>query len=68
MRAELSAEPLFEIDYAEVVDRDTFQPIDLIERAVILPVAVRLGTTRLLDNVQIERQGTAPARQSSVRG
>jgi pantoate--beta-alanine ligase len=62
MRAELVAEPLFQIDYAEVVDRDTFQPIDFIDRAVILPVAVRLGRTRLLDNIRIEHQETASSR------
>jgi pantoate--beta-alanine ligase len=64
MRAELAAEPLFQIDYAEVVDHDTFQPINFIDRAVILPAAVRLGRTRLLDNIRIEHQETASSRRA----
>lgn len=54
MRATLAEEPLFTVDYAEVVAAATFQPIATIDRSVILPAAVRLGGTRLLDNVRID--------------
>jgi len=54
MRHLIEAEPLAGIDYAEVVDGHTFQPIELIHGYVALPLAVRIGTTRLIDNVQLE--------------
>ena len=54
MRQLIEAEPLARLDYAEVVDGHTFQPIDLIGGHVVLPMAVRIGTTRLIDNTQIE--------------
>ncbi len=49
-----AAEPLFTINYAEVVDAGTFRPVDSIESDVILPVAVDVGGTRLLDNLRVE--------------
>ena len=54
MRDLIEAEPLAGIDYVEVVDGHTFQPIELIHGHVALPLAVRIGTTRLIDNVQLE--------------
>jgi pantoate--beta-alanine ligase len=54
MRRFIEAEPLARIDYAEVVDGYTFQPIELIHGCVALPLAVHIGTTRLIDNVQLE--------------
>ncbi|HVL81368.1 MAG TPA: pantoate--beta-alanine ligase [Actinomycetota bacterium] len=40
-----------EVDYLDVVDPDTFEPVELVERAVVVCGAVRLGGTRLIDNV-----------------
>ncbi|TNF76891.1 MAG: 4-phosphopantoate--beta-alanine ligase, partial [Acidobacteria bacterium] len=54
MRHLIEAEPLARLDYAEVVDGHTFRPIDLIAGHVVLPLAVRIGTTRLIDNIQLE--------------
>jgi pantoate--beta-alanine ligase len=54
MRRSIESEPLARIDYAEVVDGDTFQPIELIRGSVVLPLAVRIGSTRLIDNVHLE--------------
>ena len=42
--------PLARIDYVEVVRFDTIQPIDKIEGAVLIAIAVYIGTTRLIDN------------------
>ena len=53
MRKALAAEPLFETNYADVVDADNFQRLDHIGSDVILPAAVDLGGTRLLDNVRV---------------
>ncbi len=53
MLANLEAEPLFELNYAQIVDAETFQPVDTIESDVILPIAVDVGGTRLLDNLRV---------------
>jgi pantoate--beta-alanine ligase len=49
----LTSEPLARIDYAEVVDAVTFQPIPELTGRVVLPLAVRIGPTRLIDNFQL---------------
>jgi len=59
MTTSLAAEALFAIDYAEVVAADSFQPVSAIDRSVILPVAVRLGGTRLIDNIRIDLDGNS---------
>ncbi len=50
----LSTEPGLAVDYAEVVDAETFQPIEHLAGKIVIPVAGRLGETRLLDNVHLE--------------
>ena len=42
------------VDYSEIVDAGSFQPVTEIVGKVILPMAVRIGKTRLIDNLQIE--------------
>lgn len=42
--------PLAKIDYVEIVNFDNIQPIDTIEGAVLIAIAVYIGTTRLIDN------------------
>ena len=42
--------PLAKIDYVEVTSFDTIQPIEKIEGAVLIAIAVYIGTTRLIDN------------------
>jgi len=49
----LEAEPRARIDYAEVVDARTFRPVDRLSGEVILPLAVWIGETRLIDNVRV---------------
>lgn len=41
---------LAKIDYVEVTSFDTIQPIEKIEGAVLIAIAVYIGTTRLIDN------------------
>src|SRR5258707_1810278 len=51
----LSEEKLARVDYAEIVDAETFEPITLIgARPVYVLLAVHLGKTRLIDNLLIE--------------
>ncbi|MFL6196963.1 MAG: pantoate--beta-alanine ligase [Thermoanaerobaculia bacterium] len=56
MRRILSAEPLARVDYAEVVDETTFQPVEAIRGRLILPLAVRIGGTRLIDNIRLNAE------------
>lgn len=42
------------IDYASVVDDETLTPVTRIERPVTLALAVRIGHTRLIDNLQVD--------------
>ncbi len=53
----LEAEPLAAVDYAEIVDADTFEPVTRIARPCYAVLAVFLGRTRLIDNLYIEPIG-----------
>jgi pantoate--beta-alanine ligase len=53
-RAVLAAAPSVRIDYLELRDRDSLQPIDRISRPAVMAVAAFVGNTRLIDNVQLE--------------
>jgi len=50
----LASEPRIVVDYADVVDAEDFQPLEYLRGRIVVPVAGRLGATRLLDNLQIE--------------
>ena len=51
VRAVLAREPLARLDYAELVDAETIEPIETIEeRPALLALAVFVGRTRLIDN------------------
>jgi pantoate--beta-alanine ligase len=54
LRKVLQAEPLAAIDYAEIVDADTFEPVVRVARPCYAVLAVFLGKTRLIDNLYIE--------------
>jgi len=49
----LAAEPRARVDYAEVVDAETFRPVERLEGELILPIAVWIGETRLIDNLRV---------------
>src|SRR5258708_16611607 len=51
----LSEEKLARVDYAEIVDAETFEPVAVIgARPVYVLLAVHVGKTRLIDNLLIE--------------
>jgi pantoate--beta-alanine ligase len=54
VRTEVEAEPLAHIDYAVVVDADTFDEVDRVERPARALVAARVGKPRLIDNMALE--------------
>ncbi|MGB5296260.1 MAG: pantoate--beta-alanine ligase [Thermoanaerobaculia bacterium] len=54
LREVLEQEPLIDIEYAEVVDTDTFEPILRLRGNIVMPIAARIGATRLIDNIPLE--------------
>lgn len=50
MKEAIEREPLAEIDYLEVVDLNTLQPVDRIDESVLVAMAVNFDKARLLDN------------------
>jgi pantoate--beta-alanine ligase len=53
LAAALVALPGARVDYASIVDAETLQPLARLDRPVVAVVAVFLGTTRLIDNIEI---------------
>jgi pantoate--beta-alanine ligase len=51
VRATLAAESAIEVEYVELVDPDLLQPVTVVGPANVLAVAVRIGSTRLIDNI-----------------
>jgi len=49
----IQAEPLAEVDYAAVVDPETLQPVRRVEAPALVALAVRIGATRLVDNMLV---------------
>ncbi len=54
LRRKLDSERLAAVDYAEVVDSETFEPVVRVSRACYLLLAVFIGKTRLIDNMLVE--------------
>lgn len=49
--ATINSEPLAKIDYVEVVDWNTLEPVATIDGPVLVAIAVYIGKTRLIDNI-----------------
>jgi pantoate--beta-alanine ligase len=49
-RALIEAEPLARVDYVELVDAETIEPVAAVDRPALLALAVFIGRTRLIDN------------------
>ncbi len=50
MREIICQEPMAKIDYVELVDAETLQPINRVDREILVALAVFVGKTRLIDN------------------
>lgn len=50
IREVLDSEPLTDTEYVEIVDLETVHPVPTLDQPVLVALAVRLGTTRLIDN------------------
>jgi pantoate--beta-alanine ligase len=49
-----ASEPLVKLDYFEIVDPETLDPVERVSRATLVAVAAFVGRTRLIDNVVLE--------------
>ncbi len=54
MRTVVRAEPLAELEYASCADGETLTELDEVGEPALLSLAVRFGTTRLIDNEPLE--------------
>jgi len=52
-REELSSEPQVRLDYLEIVDPDSLDPVENVFPGTLVVVAALIGTTRLIDNVML---------------
>lgn len=52
-RAAIASEPLAKLDYVEIVDADSFEPLQFLRNDCLVLVAARFGATRLIDNMLV---------------
>lgn len=57
LRRVIDAEPSIALDYAEIVDAETLEPVLSLRRTCYVLLAARVGGTRLIDNALIEQGG-----------
>jgi pantoate--beta-alanine ligase len=57
LRRVLATEPGVSVDYAEIADADTFEPVLSLRKTCYVLLAARIGGTRLIDNALIEPDG-----------
>jgi len=58
LRRVLGREKLAAVDYAEIVDSESFEPVVRISRACYVLLAVFIGKTRLIDNLYVAPKET----------
>jgi pantoate--beta-alanine ligase len=54
MTALIQKEPLAQIDYVSLADAETLAELNLLDRPAVASLAVRIGKTRLIDNMPLE--------------
>ena len=52
--SEINTESLAKIDYVEIVDSENLTDVSTIEKNILIPIAVYMGKTRLIDNFTYE--------------
>ena len=62
MQAILAAEPLAQVDYLSAADPITLAEIDRAQAGILLSLAVRIGKTRLIDNILLSPGSAYAAR------
>lgn len=54
LRHKLESERLAAVDYTEIVDAESFEPVVRVSKACFVLLAVFIGKTRLIDNLYVE--------------
>ena len=54
MAALIQKEPLARVDYVSIADAETLEELNLLDRPAVASLAVRIGKTRLIDNMPLE--------------
>jgi pantoate--beta-alanine ligase len=57
LRRVLDAEPGIALDYAEIVDAETLEPVVSLRGDCLILLAAKVGKTRLIDNALVEQDG-----------
>ncbi|HEX8180778.1 MAG TPA: pantoate--beta-alanine ligase [Pyrinomonadaceae bacterium] len=67
VRAEIETEPRARLEYVSITDADTLERLDkLDDRTVLIAVAARIGQTRLIDNIVLNKhRGTGPLNRNT---
>lgn len=55
IRKTIGSERLAQLDYAAIVDADSFEAVDLVKGNCLVLLAARIGSTRLIDNLLVEQ-------------
>ena len=56
-KAVIASEPAARLDYFEIVDPETLEPVASVAQGALVAVAAWLGTTRLIDNIVLRGRG-----------
>ena len=55
----MAEEPAVKLDYFEIVDRETLDPVADVSGGALVAVAAYVGSTRLIDNIVVTGRGSA---------
>jgi pantoate--beta-alanine ligase len=50
----IQKEPLAQVDYVSIADAETLEELNLLDRPAVASLAIRIGKTRLIDNMPLE--------------
>ena len=62
IRDELNTAGITDVEYVAVLADGSIDEIETVDRPAVIVVAVRIGGTRLIDNLPLESQGVAGVR------
>ena len=54
LRSAIASERVATLDYAAIVDADSFEPVDFLRGNCLILMAAHIGSTRLIDNLLVE--------------
>jgi pantoate--beta-alanine ligase len=63
LAADIRRTPSAVVDYVEVVDNRTLEPVTRLEGEVLVALAVKIGATRLIDNTVLPTAGSSAPRR-----